>query len=406
MAHEGRPIDLLTVADKLRAQGRLDEIGGTLALDQLVDSTPTAAHAEYYIDIVRQKHLLRLIIERARQAVDRCYDSEEDADEILGRVENDFFEITGQQRSAVIPWPELIKGTVAHIEHIYQTKMGTTGLPTGFKDLDRLLLGLQPTNMIIIAARPGMGKTSLALTIAENIALGVTDHTPRPVAGFSLEMSAEELVRRMICSRARVSSGMLAGGYITNVNHGLLIQAADALTKAKIYLDDTAGLEILELRSRARRLKRKYDIQLIVVDYLQLLNYSQFNREGRQRETSAISAALKGMAKELKIPVIVLSQLNRSPETRDKTSAKPKLSDLRDSGSIEQDADVVGLLRRPSMYPDDKEYDDKRLAIFEIAKNRNGKTDEIRLNFEAEFTRFEDRTEVGTDHAAPEASGE
>jgi len=393
MTHAGRPVDLLTVGERLRDLGRLDEIGGTGFLEQLVDSTPTAAHAEYYIDIVRQKHLLRNIIDRAREAVDACYATEEEADIVLSRTEQAFFDITEMQRSPITPWPELVKDAMKDIESIFQLQKPLTGIATGYMDLDKILMGLQPSDMIVLAARPSMGKTSLALNITENIALGTADpnHVAKPVAVFSLEMSKEQLVRRMLCSRAEVPSHKLTGGYLSAELHGRLMQAADGLVKAPFYLDDTAGLEVLELRSRARRLKRKHDIQLIVIDYLQMLSFPQYAKEGRQRETAAISGALKAMAKELKIPVLVLSQLSRAPEQRS-DEAVPRLSDLRDSGAIEQDADVVLLLRRPSRYAEEGEAVDERLAIVEVAKHRNGPTGRVEFNFEAEYTRFESRT--------------
>ncbi len=410
MNNSGQVIDLLTVGDRLANAGLLNQIGGRDFLVALVDATPTAAHAEHYIEMVRQRHLLRTIIDRARTAIDQCYATEEDADEVLSHTEQQFFEIGDMARSAMRPWNDLIKESMQDIENIFQQKQGVTGIPTGYRDLDKKLLGLQKSDMIIIAARPSMGKTSLAMNIAEKVALGeVADHQSRPVAVFSLEMSSEQLVRRMICCRARVSSHKLSGGYITQVNHGHLMQAADALSKAQIFIDDSAGLSAVELRARARRLCKRFEIKLIVVDYLQLLNYPQYAKEGRQRETAAISGALKAMAKELKIPVMVLSQLSRAPETRDTKSAVPKLSDLRDSGSIEQDADVVGLLRRPCKYPQDKEADDVTLSILDIAKHRNGPTGEVRLHFEETYTRFEDRATHGVDRDesafAPDAEG-
>ncbi len=393
MVRDGRPVDLLTVGDRLRDLGRLEEIGGATFLDHLVDSTPTAAHAEYYIDIVRQKHLLRMIIDRAREAVDQCYGSDETADIILGRTEEQFFGITETQRTPIVPWPNLVKDAITEIENIATSKKGVTGVPTGFKDLDDKLQGFQPGDMIILAARPSMGKTALALNIAERVALDQN----KAVLVFSLEMAREQLVRRMICTRAQVSSHLISKGIITQVNHGKLIHAASDLNKAQIFLDDTAGLEVLELRARARRCKRKNNIELIVVDYLQMLNFPQYAGEGRQRETAAISGSLKAMAKELRIPVLVLSQLSRAPEQRDKTSAVPRLSDLRDSGSIEQDADVVCLLRRPCMYPDDQEHDNLTLAILDVAKHRNGPTGEVRLYFDAQYTRFENAAQTGVD---------
>lgn len=390
MTHDGSPIDLLTVGERLKKLGRLDEVGGTTFLERLVDSTPTSAHAEYYIDIVRQKHLLRMVIDKSRQAIDDCYSSEGDADSVLNVTEQNFFDIKQLQRISMMPWSDLIKEAMTDIENIFLMKKGITGVATGYPDLDRILMGLQPSDMVVLAARPSMGKTSLALNIAENIALGVADGEPRPVAVFSLEMSKEQLVRRMICSHARVPSHKLQGGYISKEFHGQLISAASALMKAPIFLDDTAGLEALELRSRARRIKRKHDIQLIVVDYLQMLSYPQFAREGRQRETAAISGALKAMAKELRIPVLVLSQLSRAPEQRS-DDGRPRLSDLRDSGAIEQDADVVLMLRRPSVYAEEGEVIDEKLAEVEVAKHRNGPTGKVDFNFEREYTRFESR---------------
>ena len=407
MNQQGRPIDLLTVGERLRTLGRLEDVGGNEYLERLVDSMPTAAHAEYYIDLVRQKHLLRRIIEKSREAIDACYDGGEGADSILDRTEQALYDIAQYQTGSVVPWPEAVKQAVTHIEHIIQLRKEITGVPTGFMDMDRITRGLQPGDMVIVAARPSMGKTSLAMNIAENVALGeVADHQRRPVAIFSLEMSRESLVRRMLCSRAGVPSHKLAGGYISGELHQRLMHAADALSQAQIYVDDAAGLSALEVRARARRLKRKYGIELVVVDYLQMMNYPQFAKEGRQRETAAISGAMKAMAKELKVPVVVLSQLSRAPEQRDR-SAVPKLSDLRDSGSIEQDADVVCLLRRPCRYPDDEEAHDRTLAIVDVAKQRNGPTGEIRLNFIDELTRFENRLQTdGAGGYGPSHGGE
>lgn len=393
MHGHGRPVDLLTATERLKDIGQLDQAGGPAYIEQLLDSTPTSAHAEYYIDIVRQKHLLRCILDRAREAVEKCYYGEEEADSILDHVEQAFFDISDYQRRGPAPWAEVIKSTMTSVDRIMTERRDITGVPTGFPDLDKLTHGLQPGDIIIIAARPSMGKTSLALNIAENVALGeVSDKQRRPVAVFSLEMSTDQLARRMLCSRANVSASRLAGSYLNAANHGALVQAADVLSKAPIFVDDTPGLAAVELRARARRLKKRYDVQLIVIDYLQMMNYPQFAKEGRQREVAAISGSMKAMAKELKVPVILLSQLSRAPETRDRM-AIPKLSDLRDSGSIEQDADVVGLLRRPCKYPDDPEAHDTTLAILDIAKHRNGETRELRLNFIGELTKFEPRVE-------------
>ncbi len=403
----GRPVDLLTVSDALQAAGRLEAIGGHAALDRLVEQTPTAAHAEYYIDTVRQRHLLRRIIERAREAELLCCQAEDPADAVLERVEQSFYDLSEHQYSAMTPWPAAVKSAMDHVEQIFLSNRGLAGLATGFRDIDRVLMGLRPGNVIVVAARPSMGKTSLAMNIAENVARGYDDpdHQPRPVAIFSLEMSSEELVLRMVCSHAEISMHKITGGYVSAQAHGKLMQAADLLQKAPIYLDDTPGLDVVELRARARRLRKKHAIELIVIDYLQLLNAQEYRRMGREREISYISGSLKAMAKELRVPVMVLSQLNRSPETRDK-HGKPKLSDLRESGSIEQDADVVLMLRRPCRYPDDEDSDDTTLAIIDIAKHRNGPThSDVKLNFIEDFTRFTNR-EHGVDGlAAMESTG-
>ena len=407
MQNEGRPVDLLTVTQRLRDLGLLDQVGGNAYIEKLIDFTPTSAHAEYYIDIVRQKYLLRAIIDRSREAIDACYSGEDDADLILDQTEQSLFDIANVQRATVVPWADAIKESMGSIEKIIQERREITGIATGYADLDRMTKGLQNGDMVIVAARPSMGKTSLAMNIAEHVALGETaDKTPRAVAIFSLEMSREQLVKRMLCSRAGVSSHKLSGGYISGELHSQLVNSASVLSPAKILVDDSAGLSAIEVRARARRMKRKHNIELIVIDYLQMMNYPQYAKEGRQRETAAISGAMKAMAKELRVPVVVLSQLSRAPETRDKL-AIPKLSDLRDSGSIEQDADVVCLLRRPCKYPEDEEFHDKTLAILDLAKQRNGPTGEVRLNFIDELTRFENRME-GVDRResfAPSSGG-
>lgn len=394
----GRPVTLVTVPERMEVAGTLAAAGGREYLENLMDQTPTSAALEYYIDIVRQKFVLRRIIEVSREATDACYFGSDGADIILDKAEQNLFDISHDQRKTVVAWSEAVKETMVQIEKAIQDNTGVTGVPTGYTDIDRLTGGLQPSDMIIIAARPSMGKTSLAMNIAEYVATGrVADHQARAVGIFSLEMPREALVKRMLCSCAEISSDRLRGKFLSAEQHRRLVQAADDLAKAKILVDDSAGLDVVELRARARRMKTQHNIQLIVVDYLQLLRASQQASEGRQLETAAISSSLKGMAKELRVPVIVLSQLSRAPETRDR-NAVPKLSDLRDSGSIEQDADLVMLLRRPCKYPQDPDFNDKSLAIVELAKHRNGTTGIIRLNFHDETTRFTSRLE--TDQAA------
>ncbi len=405
----GRAIDVLTLGDHLAAAGRLDGVGGLTYLEQLVDATPTPAHAGYYIDIVRQKHLLRCIINTARDTESACYDEQQSADKLLSDVEQRFLDITEHQHGAVTIWADAVKEVMEHIEKVFQSKHGIgDAISSGFRNLDEKLNGLRPSEMVVLAARPSMGKTSLAMNIAEHVALGKgdSDHKPHAVGIFSLEMSYESLVMRMLCCRAQVSGFRLSGGYVSTDVHRRLMTAADDLSRARIYIDDTGGLDVLELRARARRMKKKYEISLIVIDYLQLLNCREYARQGRQLETSAISANIKAMAKELKLPVIVLSQLSRAPDQRTGgAEGKPKLSDLRDSGAIEQDADVVLMLRRPCRYPGSEGCDDETLAVVDVVKHRNGPTGEVQLNFEDTYTRFTDRAR-GVDGFATEPGAE
>ena len=392
---QNRAVDMITLVERLNALNQLDKVGGLGAIQRIIDATPTAAHAEYYIEIVRDKYLLRTVINKSREAIDECYKQELDADFLLDQVEQTFYDISHNRQEKVAPWSDMINQTMHKIELAIQERREITGIPTGFVDLDKITSGLQPADMFIIAARPSMGKTSLAMNIVEHIATGNNALKVKiPVAVFSLEMSTEALVKRMLCSRAGISMKNLSEGFVSKEKHEHLVRAADDLVDAKIFVDDTPGLEPIELRARARRLKNKEDIGLIVIDYLQMMNYSKFARDGRQREVAAISGALKAMAKELRVPVIVLSQLSRAPESRD---GKPKLSDLRDSGSIEQDADVVGLLRRPNRYAEEDNTEDPTLAILDIAKHRNGATGEIRLTFIDEITRFENRAQRHSD---------
>lgn len=388
------PIDVLTVSDRLRSLTLLEQVGGPFYLQSLVDITPTSVHAEHYIDRVHGNHLLRCIIDRAREAADKCYDPQLDADTILSETEESFFGLKETKSGTVGVWSDLIKTEVATINEVFETKKGVVGLPSGFKDLDKMLMGMHKTDMIVLAARPSMGKTSLALNIAENVAIGEShpDGKRGSVAVFSLEMSKEQLVRRMLCSNAEVPFHILSGqSFFPAEIHGRLLDAAHKIKDIPIYIDDTAGLDILDLRARARRMQRRWGVDLVIIDYLQLMHCSKV-KESKQQEVSAISSHVKALAKELGVPVLVLSQLSRAPEQRGGTS-RPKMSDLRDSGAIEQDADVILLLRRPCKYPDDPESDDMRLSILDIAKHRNGPTGEIRLNFEDSYTRFSDRTE-------------
>ena len=399
LTHGASVIDILTVGEQLRSMGKLEVVGGPAFLETLIDSTPTAAHAEYYIDIVRQKHLLRSIIDCARTTETECFSAEDSADSVLSRAEQAFLDISDNRHGNMVAWRDSVKNTMAQIEQILDSHRGLTGLSSGYLNIDNKLQGLRNGEMIVLAARPSMGKTSLAMNIVEHVSLGQgdPDRKAHGVGIFSLEMSCESLVMRMLCSRSKVRSFDLARGTVASgPAHGELAKAASVLMKAPIFLDDTGGLDVMELRARARRMKKRHDIDFIVIDYLQLLNSRDYAKQGRQIETSNVSANLKSMAKELNVPVLVLSQLSRAPEQRDKTG-KPKLSDLRDSGAIEQDADVVLMLRRPSRYEDDPEHDDKTLSVLDVVKHRNGPVGEVYLNFIEEYTRFEDRQRSGVD---------
>ncbi len=386
MHQSAKAIDLLTVGEDLKQSGMFDQVGGDAFLEGLIDSTPTSAHAEYYMEIVQQKHLFRRIIAQAAESIDQCY-TEEDATELLNRTQELFFELSDQKASSIEEWKEVVYKTAGQIVEGVKTE---DGVPTGFLDLDKELRGLHKTDMIVLAARPSMGKTSLAMNIAEHAALGNNSENKSYAIGvFSLEMSQQQLVRRMLFSKAGVPAWK---DFRSNDDNARLIQAGDQLGKASIIVDDSAGLDIMDLRARARRMKRLYSVDLIIIDYLQLLGDKRRQRDGRQQETASISNSIKAMAKELNVPVLILSQLSRAPEQggRDGT---PRLSDLRDSGAIEQDADVVLLLQRPSFNDAHKGDVDENdpLAIVHIAKHRNGPTGKVELNFFKEMTRFESR---------------
>ena len=406
MNRASKPLDALTLMESMRSGGKLEAVGGAAYIQSLVDATPTTANAEYYIGILRGKHLRRMMIERASRVVERCYDEGEypDPQAVLGEAEKTFLEI-GLKGDATMPWDTAVEQSFHRINRMFDSNGKTfEGLATGLTHLDEKLQGLKPSEMIVIAARPSVGKTSLAMNIAESCALGrdmnnvpvKTDNGKKhPVLIFSLEMPIEALTKRMIAGRASVDTWRLQRGMCHKREKEELFrrlsESCDELRSAPFYVDDTAGLDIMDLRARARRWKKSHNIELIVIDYLQLCCCREYARQGRQIEVSQISQQVKAMAKELKIPVIVLSQLSRANEQRGDKEEKPKLSDLRDSGAIEQDADVVFLLRRPSRTATSKNADDETLAIIDVAKNRNGETGEVKVNFFRTFTRFGDR---------------
>jgi replicative DNA helicase len=388
MSQANKAMDAITIAEWLKDHNALEKVGGYDYLTQLQDSTLVPAHVEFYCDIVQEKKLYRCLIDHSNTITDQAYKSEEEAALLVSQAEASLFELGNHGGDKIPDWKESIKHVFTEVNK--DPNDIDHGVTTGYDGLNARLRGLAKTDMIVLAARPAMGKTSLAMNIAENAALGklAKDNVGVPVGIFSLEMSREQLVRRMLFSNARVSSQAVRKN-LTTENHMRLTEAVDRLSKANIYIDDTPGLEAVELRSRARRMKSRYGVELIVIDYLQLMNYSKFSKDGRQRETMAISGSIKAMAKELDVPVIVLSQLSRATEGRGDNI--PKLSDLRDSGAIEQDADVVLLLYRPSYYKHGDDRDSDNLAVVDVAKFRHGETGDVRMSFIKEYTRFEDR---------------
>jgi replicative DNA helicase len=385
----GQGIDLITFTQVLRDRDLLESVGGAAAVTNLFTFVPTAANVGYYIEIVRDKYILRSIIAAGTESVRRAYEEQDEVGNLLDEVEQRIFAV-GEDRfkGQMLSMKDQVMEAIESIEKLYERKGGITGVSTGFIEFDRMTSGMHPSEMIVIAARPSMGKTALAMNIAEHVAI----NEKLPVGVFSLEMSSQQLVQRLLCSRARVNLQKVRDGFLGERDFPSLTAAASKLAEAKIFIDDTASLSILELRAKARRLKAQQDVQLIIIDYLQLLrSTTRRAQDNRQLEISEISAGLKGLAKELKIPVIVVAQLNRQPEQR--SGGKPRLSDLRESGSIEQDADLVGLLVRPEMYEEDEEARQEKSGEAEliIAKQRNGPVGEIPLTFLKEFTRFEDR---------------
>ena len=390
MSQANVAMDAITIGEWLKSNNALSKVGGYEYLVELQDSTLVPAHVEHYCDIVQEKSLYRRLIAHSNDVTDSAYRGEEEASLLLSQAEESLFDLGSKGGDRIPDWKESVRNVFTEIENTDPNEI-TRGVSTGYIGLNSQLGGLAKTDMIVLAARPAMGKTSLAMNIAEHAALGDHSVDPVPVGIFSLEMSREQLVRRMLFSNARVSMHAVQRN-LTKENHRRLADSVDRLSKAQIYIDDTPGLEAVELRSRARRMKSRYGIELVVIDYLQLMNYSKFSKDGRQRETMAISGAIKAMAKELDVPVVVLSQLSRASEQRGGDN-RPKLSDLRDSGAIEQDADVVLLLYRESYYKQGEDRNDDMSAIVDVAKFRHGSTGEVKMNFIRDYTRFEDRTE-------------
>lgn len=389
------PADLLTVTNHLKKEGTLGRIGGATFLATLVDQVPTAAHIAHYARIIKEKYILRRLIDGATEIVTRGYEEEKSVEEFLDHAESIIFEIASRQISqGFYPLKDVVKASFKTIEQLYEKKELVTGCPTGFKELDRLTSGLQSSDLIIIAGRPSSGKTAFALGVVEHAAC----EAKVPSAVFSLEMSKEQLVQRLLCSRGEVDSYKLRGGFLAESDWPKLTRAAGVLSDAPIYIDDSPVLTVLEMRAKARRLKKEKNLGLLVVDYLQLVR-STHRMESREREIAEISRGLKALAKELHVPVIAISQLNRGVEARQ--DKRPMLADLRESGSLEQDSDVVMFIYRDEMY--NQESPDQGKAELIVGKQRNGPTGRIYLAFRAAFTRF-DNLARGMDEYIPPPS--
>lgn len=383
-------VDFVTLTEILKRDNKLADVGGSAYITALADTVPTAANVKFHADIVADKSTLRQMVHVATEIAANGYEGGEEVNVLLDDAESKILAIANRnKRTDFTHINDIVNDAVVQIEKLAEKSGGITGIPTDFIDLDRLTSGLHPSDFIILAARPSMGKTALALNIASNVALKAHKKMggePRSVAIFSLEMSKEQLVNRMLCAEGQIDSSRLRVGEMSSDDWARLWGACDALSKAKVYIDDTPGITAMDMRSRARRLKAEHGLDLIVVDYLQLMQGSgkRNNSGDRQQEVSEISRSLKALARELNVPVIALSQLSRSVEAR--TVKRPMLSDLRESGSLEQDADIVAFLYREDYY--NKETENKDITELIIAKHRNGAVDTVNLFFQKQYTKF------------------
>ena len=386
LSERGNAIDFVTLKEELSRAGELEEVGGPAYIASLADGVPRSANVEYYAKIVKEKSTLRNLIHSANKILTEAYQAEEEPDLILDEAERAIFAIAEDRiRAGFTPLRDLVQGSFAAIEKLQQHKGMVTGVPTGFVDLDEMTSGLQPSDLVLVAARPSMGKTSFVLNIAQHIGTS-TDMT---VGFFSLEMSKEQLFMRMLTGEARIDAHRFRSGYLNEKDYGRLSHALGTLAEARVFIDDTASIGVLEMRAKARRLKAEHGLNLLIIDYLQLMS-GRGRFESRQQEIAQISRSLKGLAKELQIPVVALSQLSRASETR--SDHRPQLSDLRESGALEQDADVVMFIYREEQYRDadgNQNQEAEGTAEIIIGKQRNGPIGTVKLAFIKEHTRFE-----------------
>lgn len=378
------PADLITLTNELRKIDQLDAAGGASYIASLIDSVPTAANIEYYAKIVKEKSILRQLIQTSTDIITESYQDRSDVESFLDEAERSIFQISENRvRPSFYPIRDIVKQSFKTLERLYEKKELVTGIPSGFKELDQMTAGFQPSDLIIVAGRPSMGKTAFCLNVAQYAAI----EKRTPVAVFSLEMSKEQLVIRLLCSEAHVEGTRLRTGFLNEGDWPRLTIAAGNLSEAPIFIDDTAALSVLELRAKARRLKADQGLGMVIIDYLQLMK-GRARVESRQQEISEISRSLKAVAKELNIPVIAVSQLSRRTEER--TGMRPQLSDLRESGAIEQDADLILFLYRDEVYNRSEDNPNRGKAEMIIGKQRNGPTGKIELAFLSKFTTFKD----------------
>ncbi|MBM7716828.1 replicative DNA helicase [Siminovitchia sp. FSL H7-0308] len=390
----GKAVDLVTVTEKLAASKLLEDVGGVSYLSELSISVPTAANIGYYARIVEEKALLRRLIRTATDIATNGYTREDEVEELLDEAEKSIMEVAQRKNaSAFQNIKDILVRTYDNIEMLHNRKGEITGIPTGFSELDRMTAGFQRNDLIIVAARPSVGKTAFALNIAQNVGT----KTDENVAIFSLEMGAEQLVMRMLCAEGNIDAQNLRTGALTDEDWRKLTMAMGSLSNSGIYIDDTPGIRISEIRSKCRRLKQEHGLGMILIDYLQLIQGSGRAKENRQQEVSEISRSLKALARELEVPVIALSQLSRGVEQRQ--DKRPIMSDIRESGSIEQDADIVAFLFREDYY--DQESENKNIIEIIIAKQRNGPTGTVQLAFVKEYNKFVNLERRFDDSAAP-----
>ena len=392
LSERNDPIDFVTLKEELSRAGELDEVGGPAYVAALADGVPRSANVEYYARIVKEKSTLRSLIHSANKILTEAYEAEQEPDLLLDEAERSIFAIAEDRiRAGFVPLRELVQSSFATIEKLQQHKGLVTGVPTGFLDLDEMTSGLQPSDLVLVAARPSMGKTSFVLNIAQHVGTSTT----MTVGFFSLEMSKEQLFMRMLTSEARIDAHRFRSGYLSEKDYGRLSHALGTLAEARVFIDDTASIGVLEMRAKARRLKAEHGLHLLIIDYIQLMQ-GRGRFESRQAELASISRSLKGLAKELSVPIVALSQLSRAPETR--SDHRPQLSDLRESGALEQDADVVMFIFREEQYRDadgQPNQEAEGLAEIIIGKQRNGPTGTAKLAFIKEHTRFENLAKGG-----------